>query len=356
MRKDDHSCGGSVEDLPHRRYNPLLNEWVLVSPQRALRPWHGAVEGDAISADPAYDPECYLCPGNFRAGGDRNPDYVDPYVFKNDFPALLAGHSARPSSEDKIFKSQPVSGEARVICYSKRHDLSMARLPEEELRKIVVCWEQQYRELSQRYSWVSIFENKGAAMGCSSPHPHGQVWASNYVPTEVAKEDHFQREYFNANGKVLLLDYARKELDLGKRVIFQEGCWICVVPYWATWPFEALLLPTDHISDIGHLNESNKTDLAKALKRLTVKYDNLFQTPFPYSMGWHGRPPGDEGAHWLLHCHFYPPLLRSASIRKFMVGFELLSEAQRDLTPEAAAETLRAVSEIHYTGMKQNIE
>jgi UDPglucose--hexose-1-phosphate uridylyltransferase len=330
--------------VPHRRYNPLLDEWVLVSPQRALRPWQGAVENPPVEQAPAHDPTCYLCAGNVRVGGLHNPDYRGPYVFANDFPALLKDRADQAVGSDRIFQCRPASGEARVICYSERHDLPMSRLSSESLERVVECWVKQYRELAKTYEWVAIFENKGAAMGASNPHPHGQIWASDFLPTEVAKEDSQQMRYYDDTGGVLLLDYVQREIEEQTRLVFVEGSWACIVPYWATWPFETILISTDYVADLSSLSDLQKHELALSLKRLTTIYDALFKAPFPYSMGWHGKPPRNATAdHWQLHCHFYPPLLRSATVRKFMVGYELLAEAQRDLTPEQAAQRLREV-------------
>jgi UDPglucose--hexose-1-phosphate uridylyltransferase len=326
---------------PHRRYNPLRAEWVLVSPHRTKRPWQGQQETIADERPP-YDPKCYLCPGNARAGGHANPSYTGTYVFDNDFAALLAAKPVDPDgSDDSLFRRHPVSGTCRVICFHPRHDLTLPQMQEAEIVKVVQTWIDQTQELGERYAWVQVFENKGAVMGCSNPHPHGQIWASDFVPNEPAIEDRSQRDYFRDNKRPMLLDYAQREIELGERVVASNSRWAAVVPFWAVWPFEVLLLPLEPVQRLTDLDETSRLLLASISKELLTRYDNLFNTSFPYSMGWHGAPfvEGDQ-AHWQLHAHFYPPLLRSASIKKFMVGYEMLGEAQRDLTPEQAAARL----------------
>ncbi|WP_252177304.1 galactose-1-phosphate uridylyltransferase [Endozoicomonas sp. 4G] len=335
-------------DHPHRRYNPLTGDWVLVSPHRAKRPWQGQVEKTAPVERQVHDPECYLCPGNTRVTGDQNPDYSKPFVFKNDFPALLTDTPDADDSSD-LFKSSGARGEARVVCFSPDHSKTLPQLSREEIRDVVDVWIEQTEELGKHYPWVQLFENKGAAMGCSNPHPHGQIWASSFLPDEIRKEDDNQRQWQSEKNTNMLVEYALRESESGERTVVENDHWITVVPYWAAWPFETLLLPRQHISRMTELNAEQRLTLADILKRLTTKYDNLFQTSFPYSMGWHGAPlHEDETRHWQLHAHFYPPLLRSATVRKFMVGFEMLAETQRDLTAEQAAERLRSLSETHY--------
>ena len=342
-------------DHPHRRFNPLTADWVLVSPHRAKRPWQGQVEKTVSDRRPAHDPTCFLCPGNTRITGDQNPDYTTPFVFANDFPALLTDTPQANSSSD-LFKADPVAGLARVICFSPDHSKTLPQLAVEEIRHVVDVWIEQTEELGKTYPWVQLFENKGAVMGCSNPHPHGQIWACGFLPNEARKEDDHQRHWLQEKGTNLLVEYAQQESASGERTVIENKDWIAVVPYWAAWPFETLLLPKRHITRITELYPEERFTLAAILKQLTIKYDNLFQTSFPYSMGWHGAPFShneamEENHHWQLHAHFYPPLLRSATVRKFMVGFEMLAETQRDLTPEQAAERLRNVSDTHYLNL-----
>ncbi|MCE9558683.1 MAG: UDP-glucose--hexose-1-phosphate uridylyltransferase [Armatimonadetes bacterium] len=333
---------------PHQRWNPLLDEWVLVSPHRTERPWQGQTEFSQPSALPSYDASCYLCPGNSRAGDLRNPDYSATYVFANDFPALLPD-SSFTAEESDLIRSMPTSGECRVICFSPRHDLTMAEMSVAEISEVVSVWVNQDRELGPNYRWVQIFENKGVAMGCSNPHAHGQVWASDFVPSLVAREDVTQRAYFERKSSPMLSDYLALELVQNSRVVCENGSWAFVVPFWATWPYEMLLLPKQAVARLRELSIEQQGDLADILKQGLTRYDNLFETSFPYSMGWHGAPnDGGPSEHWTLHAHFYPPLLRSETVKKFMVGYEMLAQAQRDITPEQAAERLRAVSEDHY--------
>jgi UDPglucose--hexose-1-phosphate uridylyltransferase len=340
-------------DLPHRRYNPLTGEWVLVSPQRTQRPWLGQVETSAAEERPAHDPYCYLCPGNLRLSGKRNPSYESTYVFTNDFPALLPD---TPSEGDHhpILRYHSHRGTCRVICFSPRHDITLARMAPAEIRRVVDVWAEQVQELGQRYRWVQVFENKGEAMGASNPHPHGQVWAVDTLPNEPAKEEDRQRAYLNEHDRPLLVEYADLEANRKERVVVEDEYWLAVVPFWAIWPFETLLMPRRHVLCLTDLTEGERDSLSRVLKRLLIRYDNLFGVSFPYSMGWHGAPTGpagepgsgEEEVHWQLHAHFYPPLLRSATVRKFMVGFEMLGEPQRDLTAEQAAERLRSVPDV----------
>jgi UDPglucose--hexose-1-phosphate uridylyltransferase len=339
----------------HRRYNPLTREWVLVSPHRMDRPWQGQVEAVPPEARPAYDPGCYLCPGNVRAGGERNPDYQQTFVFDNDFSALLpeaAGVSQAAKTQSALLVSHPERGLCRVICYSARHDLSMAQLPSEHIRRVVDVWVEQYIELGALpiIGYVQVFENKGEMMGASNPHPHGQIWANEALPTEVRKEDIAQGDYLHEAGRCLLCDYLALEMIEGERIVLESEHFLALVPFWATWPFETMILSKRHMPSLAHLSDSERDSLADTLKRLTTRFDNLFQVPFPYSMGFHQQPTdGQPHAAWHLHAHFYPPLLRSATVRKFMVGYELLAQPQRDLTAEAAAVRLCQLADKHYT-------
>ncbi len=340
---------------PHRRLNPLTGEWVLVSPHRTKRPWQGQVEKGVGEKRPFFSPTCYLCPGNERAGGYRNPDYDSTFVFTNDFAALLPD-TPEAVSEHPLLQSQGVQGTSRVICFSPRHDLTLPQMELPAIRRVVDVWAEQVVELGQTYRWVQVFENKGAAMGSSNPHPHGQIWAQTVLPNEARKEDEQQRQYWEGEKRPLLLDYAQLELEKQERIVMENDHWLVVVPYWAVWPFETLLLPRRHAPHLPDLTDDERDALASILKRLLTKYDNLFETSFPYSMGWHGAPSPHptphtphSTSHWQLHAHFYPPLLRSATVKKFMVGYEMLGEAQRDITAEQAAARLRDLSETHYT-------
>ena len=338
-----------LSDYPHRRYNPLSDEWLLVSPHRARRPWQGGMETPAADTRPSYDAECYLCPGNLRANGERNPDYESTFVFVNDFAAVLPDTPDLPASADPLFRQRALRGEARVICFSPRHDLTLAEMSTAEIELVVALWARQSSELGKRFAWVQVFENRGDMMGASNPHPHGQIWATESPGSIPAKEDRQQRAYRQRYGRPMLLDYAARELQRGERLVVENDNWLAVVPYWAFWPYETLLLPKRPARRLPELDAAQQKDLARILKRLLVKYDNLFECSFPYSMGWHGAPfDGGDNAHWQLHAHFYPPLLRSASVKKFMVGYEMLAEAQRDITAEAAAARLRECPDIHY--------
>lgn len=334
---------------PHRRFNALTGDWILVSPHRTQRPWQGQREKTAGDDRLTYDPNCYLCPGNARAGGKQNPDYSDTFAFANDFPALLPSASGAGADIEPFFRSEDVEGTCRVVCFSPRHDLTLPEMALPAIRKVVDLWGEQVEDLGRTFRWVQVFENKGAVMGCSNPHPHGQVWASSQLPNEPAREDARQLQYLKENSSPLLIDYLGRELQSDERIVVEEEHWVALVPYWATWPFETLLLPKRHVARLNDLGNAERDNLARVLKRLLTRYDNLFETSFPYSMGWHGAPcGGGDVSHWQLHAHFYPPLLRSATVKKFMVGYEMLGEAQRDLTAEQAAQRLRDVSEVHF--------
>lgn len=334
---------------PQRRFNPLTGEWVLVSPHRLQRPWQGRVESVSSPRVPAYDPDCYLCPGNSRAEGAVNPHYEDVFVFSNDYAALLPDVPEHEQDQQGLLKTESVRGECRVICFTPRHDLTLALMSHDERLRVVELWASQTADLRSRWQWVQVFENRGELMGASNPHPHGQIWALDRLPQQAHAEDRRQRDFLRTSGERLLLAYARLERSLGERVVVEEDGWIAVVPYWAVWPYEVLLLPLFPVSSLDALSSEQRDSLASILGRLLARYDNLFETPFPYSMGWHGAPgPDHDSEHWQLHAHFYPPLLRSATVRKFMVGFELLGEPQRDLTPEQAARTLAQLPERHH--------
>jgi UDPglucose--hexose-1-phosphate uridylyltransferase len=333
---------------PHRRFNPLTGEWILVSPHRTQRPWLGQVEKRPAEERPKYEPACYLCPGNKRAGGAINPAYEHTFVFDNDFSPVLPDILGA-QYQDNMMRAESMPGASRVVCFSPRHDLTLPQMDRPDIRRVVDVWAEEVNELGKKYRWVQVFENKGAIMGCSNPHPHGQIWAIDALPNEPAKEDKQQQAYAQEHGNVLLLDYLRLELEREQRLIIGNQHWLALVPFWATWPYEVLLLPRRHVLRLPDLEPDERNALADVLKRLLIRYDNLFETSFPYSMGWHGAP-NDTGdyEHWQLHAHFYPPLLRSATVKKFMVGYEMLAEAQRDLTAEQAASRLRELSETHY--------
>ncbi|HLK49262.1 MAG TPA: UDP-glucose--hexose-1-phosphate uridylyltransferase [Bryobacteraceae bacterium] len=331
------------EEHPHRRFNALTGEWILVSPQRSARPWLGQVEPAAPPAEQPYDADCYLCPGNRRAGGARNPVYSGTFSFTNDYPALLENTPPRSLNQDGLLIAEAERGVCRVLCFSPRHDLTMARMQLDDIRGVVDAWCAEYREL-RSISWIrhiQIFENRGALMGASNPHPHCQIWASDRIPNEIRKEHRAQCLYRRERGTCLLCHYFQREKG-GPRWVYENAGFAAVVPFWAVWPFEVLLISKDHIPTIDQLPPGLRSQLADVLKQITTRYDHLFNAPFPYTMGFHQGPAEpDPDQAWHLHAHFYPPLLRSATVRKFMVGYELLAMPQRDITPEAAAERLR---------------
>lgn len=334
-------------EFPHRRIDPLTGDSVLVSPHRTQRPWQGHEERPSATTAPPYDPDCYLCPGNRRSGGQRNPDYDGTYVFTNDFAALLPDAPEVGPDPHPLLRRETVRGTCEVICFSPRHDLTLAQFPHPAVRRVVDLWVERAEILGRAWRWVQIFENKGQAMGASNPHPHGQIWALDRLPRQVEKEDVAQRAWLRDQGEPLLVAYDRLERERGERLVVATDAWTAVVPWWAVWPFEILITPRRHVRRLPELDEPEKEDLASLLTRLLPRLDGLFDTPFPYSMGWHGAPTGPGAAdepdgHWQLHAHVYPPLLRSATVRKFMVGFEMLGEPQRDLTPEQAAARLRS--------------
>jgi UDPglucose--hexose-1-phosphate uridylyltransferase len=340
-------------DYPHRRFNQLTREWVLVSPHRAKRPWLGQVEKAPPENLPAYDPGCYLCPGNSRAGGVKNPPYTGTFVFDNDFAALLPVTQPEPfiPQRDSLFVAEAEQGLCRVICFSPRHDLSLPELSQAEVENVIRTWTEQTRDLGQRdfINYVQVFENKGAVMGCSNPHPHSQVWSTSHLPNEPLKEYNAQQRHWLNQNACLLCDYLAEEIGSQERLVAQNEDFTALVPFWAVWPFEIIVIANHHCGSLTDLNVMEQASLADILRRVTARYDNLFEISFPYSMGFHQAPTdGQPHEEWHFHAHFYPPLLRSATVKKFMVGYEMLAEAQRDLTAEQAADRLRGLSEVHY--------
>lgn len=340
-----------LAEHPHRRFNPLSGEWVLVSPHRTQRPWQGQVERVPQERRPTHDPSCYLCPGNERAGGERNPRYTGTFVFDNDFAALRPGGVDTAVSEDGLLIAQGETGVCRVICFSPRHDLSLPDMDQPAVRAVVDLWVEEYERLGRRadIGHVQIFENKGETMGCSNPHPHGQIWAQRSVPLHVARETERQEAHLAAHGRTLLADYLALELARDERIVCANDGFVALVPFWAVWPFELLVVSRRAVPHLGQLGNAERDALADIVRLVTTRYDNLFEISFPYSAGVH-QAPTDGRAHpaWHLHLHFYPPLLRSATVRKFLVGYEMLGEPQRDLTPESAAERLRSLPRTHY--------
>ena len=340
-----------LTDHPHRRYNPLLDEWILVSPQRAKRPWQGQNEVISDEKKPEYDETCYLCPGNERINGGTNPKYESCYVFDNDFPALLKNEVSFDLQQEDLFKINPERGINRVICFSPKHNVTLAEMQIPEIENVIKVWKEQHLELGaiDYINHVQIFENKGSVMGCSNPHPHGQIWAQSSLPTQVKKTQDNLLKYYQKTGKSLLKDYVDNELQKKERIIAENEHFVLLVPFWATWPYETMIISKRHFSNIAEITEEEIKSYAEMIHIITVKYDNLFKTSFPYSAGIH-QAPTDGLSHdeWHFHMHFYPPLLRSATVKKFMVGYELLAEAQRDLTAEQSAEILRNLSTEHY--------
>jgi UDPglucose--hexose-1-phosphate uridylyltransferase len=345
-----------LSQQPHRRFNPLRNDWVIVSPDRNKRPWQGTVEAAAAEQQVSHDPACYLCPGNERAGGIRNPEYTSTFAFDNDFPALLPETPASATAYHDLLVAQSERGICRVLCFSPRHDLTLARMDPVAIRTVVDAWISEYAALAgvPWLAYATIFENRGAVTGASNPHPHCQIWATEHVPNEASLELDALTAHHARQGSCLLCDYAALELAADERIVCANDGFLALVPFWAAWPFETLVISRRHVSALTSLRDEERDALADILKQLTTRYDNVFETPFPYSMGFHQQPvrgSSPETAH--LHAHFYPPLLRSATIRKFMIGFELLGSPQRDVTPEDAASRLKAVPAVHYSERSQ---
>lgn len=341
----------SMNEQPHRRLNILTGEWILVSPHRTKRPWQGKMETVQNDQLPSYDENCYLCPGNTRAGGVKNDEYTKPHAFVNDFSALLSDIPNEHYKEG-LLEGKSEAGICKVMCFSPDHSKTLPVMSTNEITDVISLWQQEYQDLGARkeINHVMIFENKGANMGCSNPHPHGQIWAQETVPGEVEKKTIRQKSYFDANRASLLGEYLAQELNAAKRVIFENEHFAAIVPYWAVWPYETMIVPKRQLRHIGELSTNEKESFAEAIKVVTTKYDNLFKTSFPYSAGIH-QSPTDGEAHdeWHFHMAFYPPLLRSATVKKFMVGYEMFANPQRDITAEQAAATLKELSEVHYT-------
>lgn len=336
---------------PHRRYNILTGEWILVSPHRTKRPWQGHLEKVVGEERPSYDSDCFLCPGNIRASGEKNPDYKDPYTFVNDFSALLP-EGLEEEFNDGLLKASSETGICRVVCFSPDHSLTLPVMETQDIVKVIQKWKQEYEDLGSRseINHVMIFENKGDMMGCSNPHPHGQIWSQLSIPVEVQKKTEHQRKYWDRNKRSLLGDYLDQELEKNERIVLKNDHFVALVPYWAVWPYETMIVPRRQMQHIGQLTSEEEKAYAEILKQLTIRYDNLFQTSFPYSSGIHQQPTnGQEYPEWHFHMSFYPPLLRSKTVKKFMVGYELFASPQRDITAEQAAETLRELTDVHYT-------
>jgi len=342
----------NLNEHSHTRLNILTGDWILVSPHRMKRPWQGKVEDTPADNRPTYDPKCYLCPTNTRMDGSVNPDYKQAYSFVNDFSALLAETPVGNVNEDNLLVANSESGICKVICFSPNHQLTLPLMETNDIVAVINLWKEEFTTLAakENIKYIQIFENKGEIMGCSNPHPHGQIWASSSIPLEIEKESKQQLTYFQKNGTSLLSSYLQLELQKDERVVLENNHFAVVVPFWAVWPYETMIISKRHVQNITQFNNEEAAALADILKLLTIKYDNLFNISFPYSAGMHQQPVND-GAHeeWHWHMHFYPPLLRSATVKKFMVGYEMLANPQRDITPENAAQTLKNISTSHYS-------
>ncbi|OIR03442.1 galactose-1-phosphate uridylyltransferase [mine drainage metagenome] len=333
-----------INNDPHKRLNILTGDWVLVSPHRSKRPWSGKVETVKDVQRPAYDPGCYLCPTNTRVSGAINPDYKGAYIFKNDHSALLEDTPDGEINIQNVLQAKSQRGICKVICFSPNHNETLSSLSVNQIKGVVELMQQEFRDLSKNkwIRYIQIFENKGEIMGCSNPHPHGQIWSSDDLPVEIIKETKTQLEYYNKHHSSLLSFYLSVELEQAERIVHANDHFVALVPFWAVWPFETMIISRRHVEDITQFNETETLALADILHKLSESYDNLFQTSFPYSAGMHQRPVNDgDHPEWHWHMHFYPPLLRSATVKKFMVGYEMLANPQRDITPEFAARRLR---------------
>lgn len=341
----------NFEDHSHRRYNPMTGAWLQVSPHRAKRPWQGQQEKATQVDRPEYDPSCYLCPGNTRANGEVNPNYGGTYSFVNDFAAITQDVPSGKMQEGELFLAKSERGICKVICFSPRHDLTIPEMDVETIKEVVALWKREYLELGSLdfINHVQIFENKGEVMGASNPHPHGQIWAQESIPDEPAKKALNFSRYFEKHGSTMLADYLQAELQKGERILFENEHFVGLVPFWAVWPFEAMIVSRRPLASLAELEDAEMLGLADAYKQLTILYDNLFEISFPYSAGIH-QAPTDGKAHpeWHLHLAFYPPLLRSATVKKFMVGYEMLANPQRDITPETAAKLLKQLPKLHF--------
>lgn len=343
-----------LDSNPHTRLNILTGEWILVSPHRTKRPWQGKVEEVSADNRPEYDEKCYLCPGNSRADGDQNPDYKASFVFKNDFGALLEETPLASFNEADLLVANNQKGICKVISFTPKHNLTLPEMTLSEITAVVELWQKEFNSLAENewIKYIQIFENKGDIMGCSNPHPHGQIWAQSDIPLEIAKESERQKAYYAVHKESLLSAYLKLELKKQERILFENDHFVVLVPFWAVWPYETMIISKRHVTSIKYFNELEKLSLAEAIQKLTIKYDNLFETSFPYSAGMH-QAPVNAGDHpeWHWHMHFYPPLLRSATVKKFMVGYEMLANPQRDITPEFAAKKLRELPSEHYKSL-----
>jgi len=344
----------NFNENPHRRFNPLTGEWILVSPHRTKRPWQGKTEKSAVDKKPSYDPKCYLCPTNGRMGGAVNPDYKKPFSFVNDFSALL-NDVAPEKFEDGLLYAESESGICKVVCFSPDHSLTLPLMTKEEIKDVITLWQQEYEELGavKGINHVQIFENKGDVMGCSNPHPHGQIWAQRSIPQEIQKKSDRLLAYWKKKERSILEDYIDQELKLDERIILENDHFVTLVPYWAVWPYETMIVPKRKIGHIGELSSDEKASFAEIIRKTTIRLDNIFETSFPYSAGIHQAPTdGIEHPEWHFHVSFYPPLLRSATVKKFMVGYEMFANPQRDITAEQAANTMKSLGDVHYSNIQ----